>query len=407
MTRNRDGTARVRDGSFGNPAVIGKTLRPEALRPCLSTGVPLAYAGIVAEAPVPVNQMAQVAPLLSNRRLACAGWLPQASAMGNDVERVAAAAAAALPRITGMIRETPLTRFEALGRAVGSEVWCKRENLQRTGSFKLRGAANRLLTLPAGERGRGCVTASSGNHGAAVACALEQLDVPGVIFVPEHTSPAKVEKIRGYGGEVRFHGTDGLDTEQHARAWAEANGMFYVSPYNDPEVVAGQGTCGVEIAAAGTTFDAAFIAVGGGGLISGVGSVLRAAWPGIRLYACQPAASAVMAESVAAGRILDLPSEPTLSDGTAGGIEPGSITFPLVKRLADEFLLVDEAAIAAAMRGYRAEFAEPVEGAAGVALAALAAHPELARGRRCLVIICGGNVSKATLAAVDAGGRPA
>ncbi len=324
--------------------------------------------------------------------------------MGTDIERIAVAAAAALPRIAGMIRETPLTRFGALGRAVGGEVWCKRENLQRTGSFKLRGAANRLLTLPVHERARGCVTASSGNHGAAVACALEQLGIPGIIFVPEHTSPAKVQKISSYGGEVRFHGRDGLDTEQHARAWAEANGMFYISPYNDPEVVAGQGTCGVEITAAAAAFDAAFIAVGGGGLISGVGSVLRSAWPRIRVYGCQPAAAPVMAKSVAAGRILDLPSEPTLSDGTAGGIEPGSITFPLVAGLVDEFLLVDEPAIAGAMRRYRAEFSEPVEGAAGVALAALAARPELARGRRNLVIICGGNVSDATLAAVDAGG---
>ncbi|MDX1498649.1 MAG: pyridoxal-phosphate dependent enzyme [Woeseiaceae bacterium] len=326
--------------------------------------------------------------------------------MGNDVERVAAAAVAALPRIAGMIRETPLTCFESLGSKVGGEVWCKRENLQRTGSFKLRGAVNRLLTLPPDERARGCVAASSGNHGAAVACALGQLGVPGVIFVPERTSAAKVEKIRRYGGDVRFHGVDGLDTEQHARSFAADHGMCYVSPYNDPEVVAGQGTCGVEIAAAGTAFDAAFIAVGGGGLVSGVGSVLRAAWPGIRLYGCQPAASAVMAESVAAGRILDLPSGPTLSDGTAGGIETGSITFPLVRRLVDEFLLVDEPAIAAAMQRYRAEFGEPVEGAAGVALAALAGNPELGRGQRSLVIVCGGNVSDETLAAIDAGGRP-
>jgi threonine dehydratase len=318
-----------------------------------------------------------------------------------SIERVAAAATAAAPRISSMIAKTPLTRSHATSDAVGGEVLFKRENLQHTGSFKLRGAANRLLTLPRARLQRGCVAASSGNHGAAVAFALQQLDAPGVIFVPERTSASKVEAIRRYGGAVRYFGEDAVEAERHARAWAGQHGMFYVAPYNDPEVIAGQGTCGIEITAASAPLDAAFIAVGGGGLLSGVGSVLRAAWPDIRIYACQPAASAVMAESVAAGRILDLPSAATLSDGTAGGIEAGSITFPLVQQLADEFILVDEPDIAAAMRQCRQEFGEVVEGAAGVAIAGLMLRPELGRDRRSVVIVCGGNVSTSTLEAVD------
>ena len=265
---------------------------------------------------------------------------------------VAAAARQARARIAGLVRETPLDYSWRFSAAKGADVYLKLENLQYTGSFKLRGAANRLLTLTSAQRQAGCVTASSGNHGAAVAYAMRKLGIEGVIFVPEQTSSAKVEAIRSYGGDVRFFGTDGLDTEEHARHYAAEQGMFYVSPYNDPEVVAGQGTCGVEIAASLPQVDAVYIAVGGGGLIGGVASVLKAANPSVRIVGCQPEASAVMAHSVAAGRILDESSAPTLSDGTAGGIEPGAITFGLCGRLVDEFVLVSEAEIAAAMRQF-------------------------------------------------------
>jgi len=200
--------------------------------------------------------------------------------------------------------------------------------------------------------------------------------------------------MRSYGADVQFFGTDGLDTEQHARAFAAGHNMVYLSPYNDAEVIAGQGTCGIEIVEQLPAVDTVFVAVGGGGLISGVGSVLRAHNPDLRIYGCQPAASAVMAASVAAGEILDLPSDPTLSDGTAGGIEPDAITFALCRELVNEFVLVSEAEIAAAMRSYIAAYDEPIEGAAGVALAALMACKADVVGRKIVVIICGGNVSQ-------------
>lgn len=322
--------------------------------------------------------------------------------MQETPESIAAAAEEASARIQSMIRRTPLERAAALSRDVGGDVCLKLENLQLTGSFKLRGASNRLLALSAAERERGCVVASSGNHGAAVACALEKLAAPGIVFVPERTSAVKVDAIRRYGGDVRFHGADGLETEQHAREFARRHGMFYVSPYNDREVIAGQGTCGIEIAEQIDGVDAVFVAVGGGGLVSGIGSVLKTRRPGIRVYGCQPTASAVMAHSVAAGRVLDLPSEPTLSDGTAGGIEPEAITFELCRALVDEFILVDEPAIAAAMRDFRSEFGRPIEGAAGVAIAALRARSELARNRRVVLVICGGNVTQETLESIGA-----
>jgi len=226
---------------------------------------------------------------------------------------------------------------------------------------------------------------------------MQRLATDGVIFVPEQTSKAKVDAIRGYDGNVQFFGTDGLDTEQHAREYSEQNDMYYLSPYNDREVIAGQGTCGVEIRDQLPDVDAVFIAVGGGGLVSGVASVLKAHNPDIKVFGCQPEASAVMAKSVEAGEILDLPSDKTLSDGTAGGIETNAITFELCSALIDEFILVSEAEIAAAMRSYIDAEKEPLEGAAGVALAGLLQRKEAVVGRKVAVIICGGNVSQQVL----------
>jgi len=314
-----------------------------------------------------------------------------------DPQTIAGAARAAAERIEPLIRETPLDRSQRFSAAVGADVYFKAEHLQYTGSFKLRGAANRLLTLTAEQRQAGCVAASSGNHGAAVAYAMQKLGIRGITFVPQQTSQAKVDAIRSYGGDVRHYGTDGLDTELHARDFASDHGMFYLSPYNDAEVVAGQGTCGVEIAMRLPDVDTVYVAVGGGGLAGGVGSVLKRHNPNLRLVGCQPEASAVMAHSVAAGRIVDEPGRPTLSDGTAGGIEADSITFDLCRTLIDEFVLVDEDEIAAAMRSFIDCEHQLIEGAAGVAVAAMLRHKDALAGRKVAVLICGGNVSRDTL----------
>ena len=314
-----------------------------------------------------------------------------------DISKVAAAARDASTRIAGLVRETPLDYSHRYSADIGADVYMKLENLQYTGSFKLRGAANRLMTLARAQQQAGCVAASSGNHGAAIAYAMRKLGIDGVIFVPEKTSKAKVDAIRSYGGDVRFFGTDGLDTELHARKYAGEKGMFYLSPYNDAEVVAGQGTCGVEIEAALPDIDTLYVAVGGGGLVSGVASVLKSANPGIRVVGCQPEASAVMAHSVTAGRIVDEASLPTLSDGTAGGIEQDAITFELCRRLVDEFVLVSEAEIATAMRQFIDYEHQLIEGAAGVALAAMTGQRESLAGRNVVVLVCGGNVSRDTL----------
>ena len=317
--------------------------------------------------------------------------------MSEIIEITATRARQAAERIYDFIIHTPLRRSEAFSANLAANVFFKLENLQTTGSFKLRGATNRLLTLSDEERSTGCVTASTGNHGAAVACATKKLGASGIVFVPEQTSSAKVDAIRSYGGDVRFFGTDGVDTEQHAREYAQENELFYLSPYNDEEVVAGQGSCGIEIVEQLPAIDAAFIAVGGGGLIAGVGSVLKTHNPDIRIFACQPRASAVMAHSIEAGRILQLESEPTLSDGTAGGIEADTMTFPLTQAVVDEFVLVDEQQIGAAMRQYMDSEGDTIEGAAGVAIAGMICRKDEIRDKNVVNIICGGNISQDTL----------
>ncbi|MCH6548737.1 MAG: threonine/serine dehydratase [Proteobacteria bacterium] len=300
-------------------------------------------------------------------------------------------------RIAPHIRETPLDHSPFFSELTGANVFLKLENLQFTGSFKLRGAFNKLLSLTPEQRAAGCVAASSGNHGAAVAFAMSKLGTKGVIFVPEGTSTTKVEAIKRAGGEVRFFGTDGLDTEMHAREYAAENGMCYLSPYNDEDIVAGQGTCGVEIAKQLPQADAIFAAVGGGGLISGVGSFLKSVNPTMAVVACQPAASAVMTESVKAGEILELPSQPTLSDGTAGGIEADAITFDLCRAVTDDYVVVSEDQIAEAMRQFIDAHHMLLEGAAGVALAGLRLRADSYQGKNVVVIICGGNISRETL----------
>jgi threonine dehydratase len=300
-------------------------------------------------------------------------------------------------RIAPHIRETPLDHSPFFSELTGANVFLKLENLQHTGSFKLRGATNKLLSMTAGQRAAGGVAASSGNHGAAVAYAMAKLKTKGVIFVPEGTSTTKVDAIKRAGGEVRFFGTDGLDTELHARKYAVENGMHYLSPYNDEDVIAGQGTCGVEIARQLSRVDAIFIAVGGGGLISGVGGFLKSVNPSMSVVACQPVASAVMTESVKAGEILEMASEPTLSDGTAGGIEAGAITFDICRAVADDYVIVSEDEIAEAMRQFIDAHHMLPEGAAGVALAGLKLRADQFQGKNVVAIICGGNISRETL----------
>jgi threonine dehydratase len=307
--------------------------------------------------------------------------------------------AAAERRIRPLVRETPLEVSDALSERVGGKVLLKLENLQHTGSFKVRGASNKILSL-GNHLNTTVVAASSGNHGAAVAYVLRELGGKGLIFVPTGASPAKVENIRHFGAEVAFFGDDSVETETHARGWAATHGWAFVSPYNDSAVVAGQGTLGIEIARQAGQVDNVFVAVGGGGLIGGIALYLKSVNPGIRVIGCSPAASNVMGRSVRAGRIVEMPSEPTLSDGTAGGIEENSMTFALCRDLVDHWIDVSETEIVEAMRLFIDAHHMLLEGAAGVAIAGALRAGEAWTAGRSVIVICGANISRETLKSV-------
>jgi threonine dehydratase len=216
----------------------------------------------------------------------------------------------------------------------------------------------------------------------------------GIIFVPENCSPAKVANIRSYGAEIRTHATDSGITEVFARRYAAEHGMVYVSPYNDPVIVAGQGTIGLELARQVPDIDAVFVALGGGGLISGIGGYLKTLRPGVEVVACSPENSAVMHHSVRAGRILAMESKPTLSDGTAGAVEEGAITLDTCRRYVDRYVLVSEEEIAEAMRLVIDRHHTLIEGAAGVAAAGYLKEARRFRGKTAVIVLCGANIAR-------------
>ena len=297
---------------------------------------------------------------------------------------------AAEARIRPYVRQTPLEY--AFGLSEAAQVYLKLENLQATGSFKLRGALNKLLALDQAQRRKGIVTASTGNHGLAVAYALSTLGMRGSIYLPENPSPQKLAMLRRYDVDLTFHGTDGVEAEREARRVSEQEGRVYVSPYNDPHVMAGQGTIAVEVLKQLDGVDCVMASVGGGGLIAGVAGYLKAVRPRVKVIGCLPQHSPVMYESIRAGRVVEMPVQPTLSDGTAGGIEAGAITFDLCRQYVDDWELVEEEAIGQAMKQIFEEHRLVVEGSAGVTVAAFLQIKERLAGKTVALVLCGGNI---------------
>lgn len=315
-------------------------------------------------------------------------------------DEIVAEVRAAEAMVRPFVRETPLEHSPFLSELSGAEVYLKLESQQLSGSFKLRGAMNKILSLSAEERARPVVTASSGNHAAAVAYTLHGFGGKGIIYLPETVAKAKVDALSPYGVELRFVGQDSVVGEIEAKKAAAAEGLTYVSPYNDPKVIGGQGTIALEIERQGDPVDTIFVPVGGGGLVAGIGGYLKSRDAAIHVVGCQPVNSCVMADSVNAGEIVELESKPTLSDGTAGGIEPDAITFPICQRVIDEFALLDEDAIAAAMRFIIDKHYLLVEGAAALSIAAFLAKPTKYRGQTVVLVVSGKKVSVETLTRV-------
>lgn len=300
---------------------------------------------------------------------------------------------AAVDRISPLIRRTPVEQSPMLG----DHVWLKCENFQVTGSFKVRGATNALLSLSASDRARGVVTASSGNHGLGLALAATKLGVPATVFVPTGADDSKVAAIQRMGVTVERVGDDCVDTENYARMIAEHHHRTYISPYNDPTIIAGQGSIGHELLQQVPDLGAVFIAIGGGGLISGIGSYLKSVRPEIQIIGCSPAASPAMHACLNAGKIIDVPCHNTLSDATAGGVEPGAITFEHCQEVVDRSLLVGEADIAAAIRDVVGTHHMLIEGAAGVAIAGYRQVAEDYADIPTAIVLCGANISSSAL----------
>ncbi len=296
-------------------------------------------------------------------------------------------------RIRDHIRETPLEPSPYLDAVSESQVFLKLECHQITGSFKLRGAANKLLSLSEDKKQRGIVTASSGNHAAASAHLLRKLKIDGQIFLPETASQAKVEALRLMNAPLVFFGDDCVKAEMEARRIASTTGRAFVSPYNDPEIIAGQGSAAAEIVRQVDRVDVVIVPVGGGGLISGVGGFLKAYDSAIRVIGCQPENSRVMYESLKAGKILDIPSEPTLSDGTAGGIEPDSITFSICQQVVDEIVLVTEEEIRSAILLMLERHHLLIEGAAATSVAAFLKTKGQYAGMDVALVLTGAKIS--------------
>ena len=297
-------------------------------------------------------------------------------------------------RIRKYVRTTPLVPAPSLGAIASSDVYLKLENLQHTGSFKVRGAFNSLLCLSEEERTRGIVTASSGNHGLAVAFALDRLDIPGTIFLPEDVADVKYKKLQEFDVQIRLIPGEGIEAETTAMDYALEKQLPYISPYNDARVIGGQGTIGVELNRQQQKINCVFAAVGGGGMISGTAGYLKQINPDIRIIGCEPQNSRVMSASVKADRIVELEILDTVSDGTAGGIEAESITLEPCCRLVDEWVNVSETEIVAGMRWVFEHHDLVVEGAAGVVVAAYLKRARSLAGSCAALVMCGGNIEE-------------
>lgn len=290
------------------------------------------------------------------------------------------------------VRVTPLERSVLLSQRLGCELFLKCDHLQPTGSFKFRGASNKLRLLSEEQRQRGVIAASSGNHGQAMALAGKLMGVEVKVYAPETAAAIKLDTIRALGAQVELVAGDALNAEQAGEKAAQEQGKVYVSPYNDEQVIAGQGTCGMELVEQQPDLDAVFVAVGGGGYISGIGSVLQQLSPKTQLIACWPENATSMYSALEAGHIFPVEEQHTLSDGTAGGVEPGAVTFPLCQKLIDRKVLVSETEIKQAMRQIAVSDRWIIEGAAGVALAAaIKLAPEF-QGKKVAVVLCGKNI---------------
>lgn len=296
-------------------------------------------------------------------------------------------------RIQPLVMRTPLIFSEAFRKRFQANVYLKLENLHQTGAFKLRGAANKLLSLSDAEKERGVTTFSTGNHGLAVAYVAKQLGMRAVICVSNRVPQAKIARLNRLGAEVKIVGNSQDDAEEHSYALEAEAGLTVVKPFDDLHVIAGQGTIGLELLEDLPHLDMAIIPVSGGGLFSGIAFVLKENLPYIKLVAVSMERSPVMYESLRANRPVQLEEQETLADSLLGGIGfDNKYTFNIVKKYVDDFVLVSEEEIAAGMKFLAEEQRLIVEGAAATGVAAILSGKVDVAGKNVATIVTGNNV---------------
>ena len=301
----------------------------------------------------------------------------------------------AAQRIAGAVEQTPCVESRTLSRLTGARVFLKFENLQFTASFKERGALNKLLSLSADERRRGVIAMSAGNHAQAVAYHAARLGIPAVIVMPKGSPNTKVKNTQVHGAEVILEGDSLHEAGRHAMERARRDNLVFVHPYEDPLIIAGQGTIGLELMAAVPDLEMIVVPVGGGGLISGIATAVKALNPAVKIYGVESKTYPSMYQ-----RLKGLPVEcggDTIAEGIAVK-DAGDIAFSIVKRLVEEMLVVKEETIERAVVALLEIEKTVAEGAGAAALAALLEHPAAFAGKRVALPVSGGNIDSRVLA---------
>lgn len=320
------------------------------------------------------------------------------SFMSMSLQEIAASAVQVRSRIRHHIYQTPLIPARQIGHDHDAMVLFKAENFQRTGSFKIRGALSKLSSPTV--QGQRLITASSGNHGIGAAFASKVLSKNLTIVLPETVVQKKLEDIKALGVDVILHGAETGQAEQYARQLALSEGYTYISPYNDLDVIAGQGTIGLEILEQLDEVHNVFISMGGGGLLSGIGSVFKAFRPQTMIYGVAASNSKALAASIAAGHVVRTPHFPTLAEAVAGGIDEDTVTLPLASSVADNIIECDEAEILRSVKALATQENMITEGSAALALAGFNKVAKTLTGQTSVIILCGGNVDHVFIAKV-------
>ncbi len=279
-----------------------------------------------------------------------------------------------------------------LSEKIEGEVWLKLDSMQRTSSFKFRGALNNILSLTEAELDKGVVSASTGNYALAVAEAMGIKKRRATIYVAEDIEPSRLELLRSHGLDLVIHGKLAWDAEKEARRVAEEQDKIYMSPYNDPIVVGGQGTCGYEISKQLPDVDAALFACGAGGLLTGSAGWLKSHNPEVEAFGVSPENSPVMYESMRAKKMVEMETFPTLADTCGGGVDLDSITLDLCQRYVEEIVLLTETEIEASIRLLFEQHRLVVEGSGALAVGGLLKRKERFRGKKVVAVVCGRNI---------------